>query len=137
MGIIIPSIKTVEVLYLALLTVLLLARTVLSIKVSDVMGLNAASLVEMNKDKFIRGVISLGLIAVPASIVNSLLKFFTSMLAIRFRKRLSRHVHERYLTDLTFFKAADDESIDNMCAFSFGPPPLLFYAHPFSTVTSA
>jgi ATP-binding cassette, subfamily D (ALD), peroxisomal long-chain fatty acid import protein len=116
MGVIIPSVKTVEVLYLALLTVLLLARTVLSIKVSDVMGMNAASLVEMNKDKFIRGVVSLGLIAIPASIVNSLLKFFTSMLAIRFRKRLSRHIHEKYLSDMTFYKAADVESIDNMYA---------------------
>lgn len=118
--------NTVEVLYLVLLTVLLLARTVLSIKVSDVMGMNAASLVEMNKERFIKGVVSLGLIAIPASIVNSLLKFFTSMLAIRFRKRLSRHVHEKYLQDMTFYKAADDESIDNM--FVFQPP------YPFRTV---
>lgn len=35
----IPSLKSVEALFLALLTVLLLARTFLSIKVAEVMGL--------------------------------------------------------------------------------------------------
>jgi ABC-type uncharacterized transport system fused permease/ATPase subunit len=114
LGIILPSARSVEALYIVLLTVLLLLRTVLSIRVAEVMGINASALVEMNFNKFVRGVLSLGLIAIPASVVNSLLKFFTSMLSIRFRKRLSRHVHEKYMDGLTFFKSANVESIDNM-----------------------
>lgn len=114
LGIMIPSVKSVESFYLFVLTMLLLARTVLSIRVAEVMGSNAQSLVEMNLSKFVRGVLALGGIAIPASIVNSLLKYFTNMLAIRFRKRLSFHMHEKYLDGITFYKASVGHNIDNI-----------------------
>ena len=74
-----------EFLYLVVLTVLLLARTFLSIWVAEVMGFNASALVEMDQNKFISGVLKLGILAIPASVVNSGLKYFTNMLSIRFR----------------------------------------------------
>lgn len=113
-GIMVPGVRSIESFYLVLLTILLLARTVLSIRVAEVMGSNAQSLVEMNLKKFVRGVLALGAIAIPASVVNSLLKYFTNMLSIRFRKRLSLHVHEKYLDGITFYKASMGNNIDNI-----------------------
>lgn len=106
--------KSIESFYLIILTVFLVSRTYLSIKVAEVMGLNAQSLVEMDLKKFVIGVLKLGLIAIPASIVNSFLKYFTNILSIRFRKRLSRYVHEKYMDGITFFKASTGGHIDNI-----------------------
>lgn len=114
LGIMVPGFRSIESLYLVVLTILLLARTILSIRVAEVMGSNAQSLVEMNLKKFVRGVLTLGAIAIPASVVNSLLKYFTNMLSIRFRKRLSLHVHEKYLDGITFYKASMGNNIDNI-----------------------
>lgn len=75
-----------------------------------------------------QGVVNLGLVAIPASIVNSLLQFFTNMLSIRFRKRLSKYIHEKYMHGLTFYKAANNESIDNMYTSKLNS----FLSHPFA-----
>lgn len=126
----IPSLKSTESFFLLFLTALLLARTFLSIKVAEVMGMlqwlcfvaifthmytgfNAQSLVEMNLRKFIQGVLSLGAIAIPASVVNSLLKYVTNILAIRFRKKLSLRIHEEYMQGSTYYKTSLGNAIDN------------------------
>jgi ABC-type uncharacterized transport system fused permease/ATPase subunit len=112
--IVMPSMKSIEFMQLCFLTVCLLLRTILSIKVAEVIGGTASGLVQQNFQKFIRGVINLGLVAIPASVVNSLLKYFTSTLAIRFRKRLSYQLHTRYMDALTFYKSMSSDAIDNI-----------------------
>lgn len=109
-----PGFTSLEFIYLLILTALLLLRTLLSIKIAEIMGTTAAGLVQQNLRKFVLGVANLGLVAVPASVVNSLLQFFTNMLAIRFRKRLSKYMHDKYMRGLTFYKAASVDSIDNI-----------------------
>eukprot|EP00698_Gefionella_okellyi_P021285 TRINITY_DN6860_c0_g1_i1.p1 TRINITY_DN6860_c0_g1~~TRINITY_DN6860_c0_g1_i1.p1 ORF type:complete len:677 (-),score=196.23 TRINITY_DN6860_c0_g1_i1:1093-3123(-) len=103
-----------ESLQIVCLTALLLARTMLSIHLADVVGYNAKVLVDRRFSKFVQGVLHLGAVAVPASIVNSGLKYLTSTLALRFRTNLSNFVHTQYLDDMTFYKAtALDAKIDN------------------------
>lgn len=110
----IPSWRSTEVFQLFCLTLLLLARTMLSIHLADVVGYNAKVLVDRRFSKFVRGVLHLGAVAVPASIVNSGLKYLTNMLSLRFRTNLSTFVHAKYLDDMTFYKAtALDAKIDN------------------------
>lgn len=101
----IPSWRSKEALHLGLLTGLLLGRTMLSIKMADVIGDNAKSLVERKKEKFIWGVITLGLWSIPASVVNSGLKFEEDYLSLCFRRRLTRDLHRRYLSDNVFYKS--------------------------------
>ncbi|XP_049849115.1 ABC transporter D family member 2-like isoform X1 [Schistocerca gregaria] len=112
--IIIPGPISLEAICVALLTFFLLVRTRLSIRIVEIMGLNASALVRTEFRSFVRGVLSLGLIAVPASIVNSLLKFLTNFLALRFRKRLTTYAHEKYLNSLTFRRTILDRSIDGI-----------------------
>ena len=44
------------------------------------------------------------LVAIPASFVNSYLDFVNKRLSIHFRKRLTKHFHEKYLKDMIFYQ---------------------------------
>jgi len=109
-----PSLRSKESLVTSLLTVLLLARTLLSLKIAEAMGYNAKCLVQRKLDQFIFGVISLGIVAIPTVIVNSGVSYFTQVLSLLYRRRLSRHVHKLYLSDLAFYKANFEGNLDNM-----------------------
>ena len=53
---------------------------------------------------------------IPASAINSGLKYFTNMLALRIRVKLSNHVNNTYLNGTNFYKAVNlggAEKIDN------------------------
>ena len=44
--------------------------------------------------------------AALAGVVNSALKFHTNLLTVRFRERLTNHVHERYCHGTRYYRAA-------------------------------
>lgn len=46
------------------------------------------------------------LCGVTASVVNSALKYLTNCITVSFRERLTRHIHDRYLENRNFYKAA-------------------------------
>lgn len=114
--VVVPSPICRETGEMALLTVLLWVRTVLTLKIADLTGRNAEALVSRNSQKFVRGVITLAILAVPASIVNSGIKYISTLLQLNMRQRLSRHLHDLYLNGMTFYRASNMGSlkIDNM-----------------------
>jgi ATP-binding cassette subfamily D (ALD) protein 3 len=113
--VLIPSPFCREVIQLFLLTVALLCRTSLTLKVAEITGRNAKELVSRNREGFIKGVIRLALFAVPASVVNSSLKYLTALLQLNFRKRLSRDLHNHYLNGMAFYKVSNlGTKIDNI-----------------------
>mmetsp|Transcript_24901 Transcript_24901/g.27710 ORF Transcript_24901/g.27710 Transcript_24901/m.27710 type:complete len:717 (+) Transcript_24901:36-2186(+) len=113
--IIIPSFYSKEFMHLLVLTGLLICRTILSIKVADITGLNAQYIVQRRLSDIIMGIVQFGLMGIPASIVNSGLKYETSLLSLYFRKRLSATVEEQYLDGVSFYKASNigENKIDN------------------------
>jgi len=114
--VVVPSPFCREVGEMVLLTALLWVRTVLTLKIADLTGRNAEALVSKNSQKFVRGVITLAVLAVPASIVNSGIKYISTLLQLNMRQRLSRHLHDLYLNGMTFYRASNMGSlkIDNM-----------------------
>jgi len=52
----------------------------------------------------------MGMIAVPASFVNSYLEFLNKRLSIHFRKRLTNHLHEQYIKDMIFYQVSNLDS---------------------------
>jgi len=111
---VIPTWKCQEVLDLCLLTVFLVLRTFLSIYIAGVNGKIVKAIIERDKPLFIQRVFSLGLIAIPASFVNSFLDFLNKRLAICFKKRLTNYFHESYLKDMTFYQLGNlDSRISN------------------------
>lgn len=89
----IPTWKCKEVLDIFLLTVFLILRTFLSIYIAGLNGMIVKSIIEKNKSIFFQRVFYLGLIAIPASFVNSFLDFLNKRLAINFKKRLTNYFH--------------------------------------------
>jgi ABC-type uncharacterized transport system fused permease/ATPase subunit len=104
--IIFPSWRSQESLHLAILTLLLLARTILSIQVADVTGKNAQYLVQKRWKQTIWGIVWFAAIGIPASCVNSLLRYETNILSLKFRRRLSETIHKEYLSGVNFYKAS-------------------------------
>lgn len=114
--ILIPSWRCKELFHLALLTALLFARTILSIYIADIMGSNAKHLVGRNFEAVKKGVLRFFLLSIPASWVNSMLKYETSMLSLNFRKRISYYLHEEYFQGVNFYSASHlggSNKIDN------------------------
>lgn len=114
--IVIPSVTSIEMVYLLILTCLLFARTFFSIAIAEIIGRNGQSLVSRNWPAMWDGIKKFAIITVPASAVNSGLKYFAQMLALRFRVRLSHHVHDVYLKGVNFYKACNlggENRIDN------------------------
>jgi ATP-binding cassette, subfamily D (ALD), member 3 len=112
--IVIPTWKCQEVLDLCLLTVFLVLRTFLSIYIADLNGKIVKAIIQKSKSVFIQRVFYLGLIAVPASFVNSFLDFLNKRLAISFKKRLTNYFHEIYLKDMICYQLGNlDSRISN------------------------
>lgn len=109
-GIVIPQWNCVEVLDLVLLTVFLVFRTFLSIYLAGVNGRIVKAIIEMDFMLFIKRVINLALIAVPASFVNSFLEFLNKRLAINFKRRLTEFFHQSYLKNMVFYQLCNLDS---------------------------
>lgn len=113
--VVIPKPLSREVLQLIALTVFLWLRTALTLKIADMTGMNAEALVLRDSSRFFRGVVTLGLLAIPASIVNSAIKYTSAMLQLNIRQRLSRHIHQLYLNGMSFYRASNVGShLDNI-----------------------
>ena len=86
------------------LTVFLSLRTFLSIYISTINGRVVKSIIKVDRIKFFTRIMSLALVAVPASFVNSYLEYLNKKLAINFKRNLTLYFHEKYMKDLTYYR---------------------------------
>lgn len=106
--IIFPSWKSREMMHLGALTFCLVSRTLISIKVAETTGQIALHLVQADWKQFVRGVAHFSVfVGIPASIINSLLKFEVTMLSLCFRDRLTRYINNIYVSSTNFYKATN------------------------------
>lgn len=110
-----PSWRSKETGYFLILTFLLLIRTTLTIIIAEMLGRNAQWLVARKWDEMINGILNFGLISIPAAYINAYLKYYTGLIALHTRRRLSEHVHVKYLDGTNFYKASNlgDNKIKN------------------------
>ncbi|EIW77195.1 hypothetical protein CONPUDRAFT_129429 [Coniophora puteana RWD-64-598 SS2] len=76
----------------------LVMRTVLSVAVARLDGRIVRDLVRADKAGFARGLGLWFALAVPSIYTNSMIRHLQSVLAIRFRTRLTRYIHDLYLS---------------------------------------
>ena len=92
----------------------LVFRTVLSVYVATLDGRIVSALVRGQSKQFLIGILWWMGVALPATYTNSMLSYFQSKLSIAFRTRLTNHLHEKYLRDMTFYKISNlDDRIKN------------------------
>ncbi|CAK7227566.1 ATP-binding cassette long-chain fatty acid transporter pxa2 [Sporothrix curviconia] len=112
--IVVPGWRTKEARLLVSHSVFLVVRTLLSLQIAAMDGALVKSLVRGQGRQFLKRIVWWMLIAVPATFTNSMLAYHQAELALRYRTRLTHFIHERYLSNMTFYGlSALDDRIKN------------------------
>ncbi|KAJ3179473.1 hypothetical protein HDU85_004884 [Gaertneriomyces sp. JEL0708] len=109
----VPSWRSKTIGILALHTAFLILRTYLSVVVARLDGRLVRDLVAADARSFGKGLLYWFAVAVPATYTNSMIRYLQSKLSIALRTSLTKHVHELYMDNNTYYKAINlDNRID-------------------------
>ncbi|KAH7347429.1 ATP-binding cassette sub-family D member 1 [Plectosphaerella cucumerina] len=112
--IVVPGWRSQETRLLISHSFFLVIRTLISLKVAAMDGQIVKSLVKGNGKEFLTRIVWWMLIAVPATFTNSMLGYHQAELSLKYRTRLTQHIHDKYLSQLTFYGiSALDDRIKN------------------------
>ncbi|KAK4181154.1 pABC2 peroxisomal ABC transporter encoded by the pabc2 protein [Triangularia setosa] len=112
--IVVPGWKSKETRLLISHSFFLVMRTLISLKVAAMDGAIVKALVKGNGREFLMRIVWWMLIAVPATFTNSMLSYHQAELSLRYRTRLTQFIHDKYLSQLTFYGiSALDDRIKN------------------------
>ncbi|RKF60516.1 ATP-binding cassette sub-family D member 2 [Erysiphe neolycopersici] len=110
----VPGWRSKEMRLLINHSVLLVIRTLISLKVAAMDGALVSSLVRGKGRDFVIGIIWWMVIAIPATITNSMLSYHQCKLSLQYRTRLTNHIQYEYLSNMTFYSlSALDDRIKN------------------------
>ncbi|KNC99596.1 uncharacterized protein SPPG_04983 [Spizellomyces punctatus DAOM BR117] len=109
----VPNWRSKTVMILVLHTTFLILRTYLSVIVARLDGRLVRDLVAADAKSFGKGLLYWFAVAIPATYTNSMIRYLQSKLSIALRTSLTRHVHDLYMENNTYYKAINlDNRID-------------------------
>ncbi|XP_064604886.1 ATP-binding cassette sub-family D member 2-like isoform X2 [Liolophura sinensis] len=108
--ILIPGLWTKEFGILSVHTASLVCRTFLSIYVATLDGKIVKAIVQKDALKFMWQLSKWLLIAVPATFINSLIRFLESHLGLALRTRLVNHAYKLYFNNQTYYRVSNLDS---------------------------
>ncbi|KAL7624578.1 ATP-binding cassette long-chain fatty acid transporter pxa2 [Parahypoxylon ruwenzoriense] len=127
--IVVPGARSKEARLLFSHSFFLVVRTLISLKVAEMDGAIVKALVKGSGREFLTRIVWWMLIAVPATFTNSMasrtrrqrsikgisrLSYHQAELSLRYRTRLTQYIHDKYLSQLTFYGiSALDDRIKN------------------------
>lgn len=85
-------------------------RTYLSIYIAGINGKIVKAIIEGKFSLFVKRILNLGVLAIPASFVNSYLDYLNRRLAIYFRRTLSNYFNSLYLKDMIYYQITNLDS---------------------------
>jgi len=112
--IMVPSIWSVEAGLLSLHTFTLIARTFLSIYVATLEGKMVKYIVRRDVKGFAFRMLRWFGVAIPATFINSLIRYLERQLALAFRTKLVNYSYELYFKNQTYYRVSNlDSRIEN------------------------
>ncbi|XP_066153864.1 ATP-binding cassette sub-family D member 1 [Euwallacea fornicatus] len=114
--IMIPSLFCTETALLGGHTMFLFLRTFLSIYVANLEGAIVKFIVRKDSNNFIKQLMKWFAVAVPATFINSMIRYLESRIALSFRTRLVEHSYKLYFKNQSYYRVTVlDGRLDN-CA---------------------
>merc|ERR1712000_540528 len=112
--ILVPGWRSQEARLITSHTFFLVMRTLISVRVAEMDGAIVKALVKGRGKEFLKRIVWWMIIAVPATFTNSMLSYHQAELSLKYRTRLTQHIHDKYLSQLTFYGiSALDDRIKN------------------------
>eukprot|EP01083_Nonionella_stella_P076270 207776_1 len=108
--IVLPTWRSKEALLVLLHTSSLVARTFLSIYVAKLDGSIVKSIVEQRFRRFLWLMSKWIGVAIPATYINSMIRYLENKLAIAFRTRLVHHVYDLYMKNDSYYAMGNLDS---------------------------
>ncbi|CAG0888013.1 unnamed protein product [Cyprideis torosa] len=105
--IMIPGLVSRESLFLLLHSATLVTRTFLSIMVASLEGQVASFIVQKDLRNFFILLAKWIALAIPATIVNSTIRFLENKLALSFQNRLTSHAYRMYFANQTYYRVGN------------------------------
>lgn len=108
--IMIPGWTSKEAMYIYMNSLILICRTFLSIYVAMLDGQIVKSIVKNDFRSFILHLANWILIAIPATFINSMIRYFENYLGLAFRSRLVTYAYEMYFKNQTYYRVSNLDS---------------------------